>query len=288
MSTHVRHVCLFLLLAVLLFSRTPASAAKPELTLSYEAPHWLVIHGDHIPGKQVRINYLEAYCRANSTDADWVKHTVVKHEAQLISLNEEKTVLRIGDRVSDGLIVEHTIKAGREEIEIVISAHNPTNQTSEAHWAQPCIRLGDFTGFPDRGGDLNDYLGKCFLFLNGKLLRMTEVKPWAMKARYTPGQVWCPRDVPRDDVNPRPLSSLVPSNGLIGCFSGDERMLFAVAFEPYQELFQGVARCLHSDVRLGSLEPGEKKQIKGRIYLMKNNVPLLLQRYQSDFPEHGG
>lgn len=104
--------------------RTPASAAKPELTLSYEAPHWLVIHGDHIPGKQVRINYLEAYCRANSTDADWVKHTVVKHEAQLISLNEEKTVLRVRDRVSDGLIVEHTIKAGREEIEIVISEKN--------------------------------------------------------------------------------------------------------------------------------------------------------------------
>ena len=87
-------------------------------------------------------------------------------------------------------------------------------------------------------------------------------------------------------MNPRPLSSLVPSNGLIGCYSGDDTMIFAVAFEPYQELFQGVARCLHSDFRLGGLRAGERKQIRGRIYLMENDVPRLLKRYESDFPEH--
>lgn len=286
MSTPLGHFCLFPLLAGLLFCDSPASAAKPALTLSHEAPHWLVIHGDHIPCKQVRINYLEAYCRANSTDADWVEHTVVKHQAQFISLNKEKTVLRLRDKVSDGLIVEHTIKAGREEIEFLISVHNPTDQQSEAHWAQPCIRLGDFTGFPSQGRDLNDYLGKCFLFLKGKLVRMTEVKPWAMGARYTPGQVWCPNGVPRTDVNPRPLSALVPTSGLIGCYSGDDTMIFAVAFEPYQELFQGVARCLHSDFRLGGVKAGGKMQIRGRVYLMKNDVPRLLRRYKADFPGH--
>ncbi len=98
-------------------------------------------------------------------------------------------------------------------------------------------------------------------------------------------QVWCPRQVPRTDVNPRPLSPLVPSNGLIGCFSSDEKQIFAVAFEPYQELFQGVARCLHSDFRIGGLKPGESKQIKGKIYIVPNDVPALLNRYEKDFPE---
>ncbi len=156
MSTPLGHFWLFPLLAGLLFCDSPASAAKPALTLSHEAPHWLVIHGDHIPGKRVRINYLEAYCRAGSTAADWGQDTVVRHQTQVISINEDKTVLRLRDKVSDGLIVEHAIKVCGDEFEFVISTHNPTDQPSVAHWDQPCIRLGDFTGFPDRGGDLND------------------------------------------------------------------------------------------------------------------------------------
>ena len=91
--------------------------------------------------------------------------------------------------------------------------------------------------------------------------------------------------MPATDVNPRPLSSVHPSNGLIGCFSGDESQVFAVAFSPYQELFQGVAVCLHSDFRLGGLQPGETKHIYGKIYVLPNNIEELLKRYEQDFPE---
>ena len=94
--------------------------------------------------------------------------------------------------------------------------------------------------------------------------------------------------VPRTDVNPRPLSTLVPSNGLIGCFSQDEQWIFGMAFEPYQELFQGVARCLHSDFRIGTVKPGESKKVRGKIYLMRNDVDALLKRYAKDFPEQQG
>src|SRR5438093_499137 len=79
-----------------------------------------------------------------------------------------------------------------------------------------------FTGCtsPDKGpnGAPEDCRPKCFILLDGKMERLPTA-PWATEARYTPGQVWCPRHVPRTDVNPRPLSTLVPSNGLIGCFS---------------------------------------------------------------------
>ena len=87
-------------------------------------------------------------------------------------------------------------------------------------------------------------------------------------------------------MNPRPLNPLIPSNGLIGCFSGDEKLIFATAWEPYQELFQGIARCIHSDFRLGGLAPGERKQVRGKIYIVPNDVPALLKRYRADFPEH--
>jgi hypothetical protein len=261
---------------------TPAA----DLKLSFERPHMLFIHDELLPEQVMRVNYLEAYCRAGSTDADWVAHTVIPHQVEVLSLSDDRKVLRLRDTLADGVTVEHTITAKGDEVDFQLIAHNPSANRSEAHWAQACVRLAEFTGFDPHGSDLNDYLPKGFIFLEGKLARLSEVRPWASDARYTPGQVWCPPGVPRTDVNPRPLSPLVPDNGLIGAFSQDERLVFATAWEPYQELFQGVARCLHADFRLGGLPAGETRRIRGKIYLAANDVPALLKRYTRDFPEH--
>lgn len=266
---------------------TAAFAAEPTLTLTRD-DHWLIIHAPHVPGAEIRINYLEAYCRPGSTDADWIKHTVIPHRNELISLSPDRKILKLRDTLNDGVIVEHTITAKDDEVDFRLTAHNPTSTASEAHWAQPCVRLGPFTGYTsaERGPKdaPEDYLGKCFIFLDGKPAFLPTPN-WAETARYTPGQVWAPKHVPRTDVNPRPLSPLVPSNGLIGCTSADEKWLFATAWEPYQELFQGVARCLHSDFRIGGLAAGEKKEIRGKIYLTPNNLEALKTRYERDFPE---
>lgn len=256
----------------------PAAAADP-LALTWEK-NLLTISGTHLAGGEITINYLEAYCRSGSTDADWVKHTVIGHTTKLVEASDDKTFVRLEDTVSDGLRVHHEIRSTPDEVRFEITAHNPTDRRSEAHWAQPCIRLARFTG-----GDQQTYLARSFVFLDGRLARMP-TRDWATRARYTPGQVWCPTHVDRNDVNPRPLSPLVPSNGLIGCFSADEKQVFGTAFEPYQELFQGVAVCLHSDFRLGGLEAGETKTIKGRIYIAPD-VARLLARYEADFPHSG-
>ncbi|MCA8996441.1 MAG: hypothetical protein KDA80_05645 [Planctomycetaceae bacterium] len=246
--------------------------------------HWdqnyLTITGDQLPGGEMKVHYLEAYCRSGSTDADWVQHTRMKHETRRIEANEQGTMVRLQCHVGDGLIVDHLIQSTKDDVTFQLTAHNPTDKRSQAHWAQPCIRVDKFTG-----GNQQTYLAKSFVFLDGQLERMP-TRSWATEARYVPGQVWAPPGVPRSDVNPRPLSDLIPSNGLIGCFSEDESMIFATAFEPYQELFQGVAVCLHADFRLGGLEPGEKKTIRGKIYLVPNDLDALLKRYREDFPEH--
>jgi hypothetical protein len=142
--------------------------------------------------------------------------------------------------------------------------------------------VAQFTGVRQAAAS-EEYLAKSFIFQDGKLARMP-TQPWAKHARYTPGQVWCPKHVNRNDVNPRPLSSIIPSNGLIGCFSADEKMILATAWEPYQELFQGVIVCLHSDFRIGGLKPGETKKIRGKIYIVDADVSKLLRRYEADFP----
>jgi hypothetical protein len=282
----IQNLAVRLLVSLCFVGLLCSQSVAAGLTLARDG-HWLVIKGEQIPSGEIRINYLEAYCRANSTDADWVKHTVIRHTNQLVSLSEDKKVLKLHDTLADGVTVDHNIMARNDTVEFLLLARNPTLKRSEAHWAQPCVRLAAFTGFDLdlRKGDLNDYLPKCFIFVDGKLERMP-TREWATQARYTPGQVWAAPGVPRTDVNPRPLSKLTPSNGLIGCFSADEKLIFATAWEPYQELFQGVGRCLHSDFRLGGLHAGETKSIRGKIYIIPNDVPAFVKRYEKDFPEH--
>ena len=240
--------------------------------------NYLTITGPNLPGGEMRVLYLEAYCRPGSTDRDW-KETVIGHTTELVSASGDGREIKLRCRLNDGVVVDHVLTATADEVDFRLTAHNPTKQESQAHWAQPCVRVDKFTGL-----DKTQYVSKCFLFLDGKLERMP-TKNWAMKARYVPGQVWAAKGVDRNDVNPRPLSDATPSNGLIGCFSGDDKWLMASAWEPYQELFQGVAHCVHSDFRLGGLKPGETKRIKGKLYILPNDVEALLARYKKDFPE---
>ena len=258
----------------------------PPLKLAWK-DNYLRIRGENIPGGEIEILYLEAYCRANSQTTDWGKHTVVGHSTSMVSASEDGSRIELRCTLKDGVVVDHVITSKSDEVDFRLRAHNPTAKISEAHWAQPCMRVGDFTGLGHPGNPRTyDYIKKSFVFLDGKLSLMP-TKDWALEARYTPGQVWAAPGVPRADVNPRPLSKHVPSNGLIGCFSADDSQVLTMVWEPYQELFQGVITCLHSDFRLGGLAPGETLDIRGKVYLTGNDIPELLKRYARDFPGHG-
>jgi hypothetical protein len=258
---------------------------KRTLTATWK-DNFLVVRGDHVPGGELRTQYLEAFCRPGSTDRDWGK-TVIPHRTELVSTSENGCEIRLRSRLEDGVVVDHVITVGDDEVDFRLTATNPTKTDSVVAWAQPCLRLDKFTG--TNGDDARAlhpaYVRKCFVFLDGKLTRLPTT-PWATEARYTPGQVYVPKGVDRKDVNPRPLSSLVPASGLTGAFSRDERWIAAAAWEPYQELFQGVVSCMHADFRIGGLKAGETKRIRGKLYVTPADVDALVKRYQRDFPEH--
>lgn len=244
----------------------------------------LTITGRFYSGK-VAILYLEAYCRPGSTHRNW-SETVIPHRAALISASPDGNRLELRDTLVSGVIVNHILTASEDEVDFRLEAINPTPYPSEVEWAQPCIRVGAFTGCADHANP-DDYLERCFIFMDGRLTRMP-TPGWGADALYTPGQVWVPAQVSRADVNPRALNPFAPSNGLIGCFSGDDRFLLATAWDPYQELFQGVYQCLHSDFRIGGLQPGEHKVIRGKLYIMPADVGALLKRYERDFSGQTG
>src|SRR5678815_3607245 len=101
MSAFFFRICrtLAALLAIFPFA---ASAEPPSLTLGREG-QWLIIRGDHLPAREIRINYLEAYCRPNSTDADWVKHTVIAHKNELVSQRADGKEVQLRDTLADGV-----------------------------------------------------------------------------------------------------------------------------------------------------------------------------------------
>lgn len=251
------------------------------ITLSHREPY-IVVHDDRLPGGELEIHYLEAFCRSGSAHRTWGE-TIIPHETVFVSSAVGGSALRLRSTLEDGVVAAHVITGGRDAITFFVTVRNPTDRPSAVHWAQPCVRVGRFTG-TEGDGDPESYIGHCFVFVDGELTRLP-TQPWAVEAPYTPGQEYCPRDVPRDDVGPRPLSEVVPSNGLIGCVSGDGSMLLATAWHPCQMLFQGVKQCIHADFRIGGLAPGEMKRIKGRLYLLPNDPAALLRRYAEDFPD---
>ncbi len=273
-------------MAALLLGTISAAAGQESqsLTISWEK-NYLTIHGN-FPGHELKIHYLEAYCRPGSTNQDWRTETVIPHTAEKLEASPDGKLIKLHNKLADGVVVDHTITAASDEVDFRLVAHNPTDKPSLAHWAQPCIRVDKFTGAgaADARELVPAYTRKCFLFIGGKPTRLP-TEPWADKARYVPGQVYVPKSVDRNDVNPRPLSSLVPSSGLCGCFSADEKQIMAVVWEPYQEVFQGVAACIHNDFRIGGLAPGETKKIRGKIYIVPADVAQLVKRFERDFPE---
>jgi hypothetical protein len=264
-------------LAALTANTLIAGDAPTDFRVKWEKD-FLTISGKNIPGNEIRVNYLEAYCRDGSTDRDW-RETTIGHKTELVSSENDGRKLQLKCTLNDGVVVSHVITAVDDGIDFRLTATNSTKMASRAHWAQPCMRVDAFTG-----ANKDTYLAKSFVFYDGKLTRLP-TRDWATKARYVPGQVWAPKGVDRNDVNPRPLSTVVPSNGLIGCFSSDDSAILAMAWEPYQELFQGVVVCLHSDFRIGGLAPGETKNIRGKIYILDANVEKMLQHYRHDFPK---
>lgn len=267
------------LLLGLFFAAASSLAAEPQRLRLAWRDNFLAVSRADLPGETVTTQYLEAYCRDGSADRDW-HETVIGHQTRLVHASDDGHELALECRLRDGVIVKHQIVAGTDEVDFRLTAHNPTGVESRAHWAQPCTRVDRWTG---KGQ--NDYLNSLFVILDGRPTRLPTA-PWATKARYVPGQVYVPRGVDRHDVNPRPASDLVVSHGLVGCFSADEKWILAAAWEPWQELFQGVIVCVHSDFRLGGLKPGETKKIRGKLYLVRSSVDELLRRYERDFPEH--
>ena len=110
-------------------------------------------------------------------------------------------------------------------------------------------------------------------------LECTRCPPWETGRSSTVSGIYLPRPafgMPSD-------RSAGTWSGLRAGVSADDTMLLAMAWDQVQDLFQGIIVCIHSDFRIGGLQPGETKRLHGKLYVLGNDVDELLRRYHSDF-----
>ena len=237
----------------------------------------LTISGEDLPGKKMDIHYLEAFCKTGSTNRNW-DETTIPHETELISTGDNDKHIKLRTIVKPDIEVMHDIRARKDEVEFNLVLHNKGDKAIDVDWFQPCISVAQFTNRKQE-----DYISSCFIFTGSGLTTLDKTRR-TEEGFYKGGQVYVPAGINLKDVNPRPISPDQPANGLIGCFSGDNKYIMATAWDNYQELFQGIFVCIHSDPRIGGLKPGEVKKLRGKLYIVKNDPKKLLQRYQRDFP----
>ena len=237
----------------------------------------LTILSPDLPGGQVELLYLEAFCRRGSTHRRW-EDTVIPHRTVRLDGVGPTKAIRLRTELPGPVEVLHRIRAETGRVRFDLTLRNLGSEPADVEWFQPCIQVGAFSGL-----DQQTYIRRCFLFTEKGLQYLSDL-PRAEDALYKGGQVYVPAGVSSEDVNPRPISPVQPANGLIGCFSADGRWILATSWDHTQELFQGVIVCIHADPRIGGLLPGKTKRLKGCIYLINNDLPLLMRLYKRDFP----
>ena len=265
-----------LCLCIALFFGPHGCWAAAQLTIAW-TNSMLSISSPSVPGGKVDVWYLEAFCRSGAHNRDW-RQTTIPHKTELISADGKGKRIKLRTIVEPDIEVFHEIRAGKDEVDFRLTLKNKGDRFADLQWFQPCMRIGGFTGLKQ-----DDYHRRCFIFTAQSLTTLDKTRR-TEAALYRGGQVYVPEGIDLDDVNPRPISPDRPVNGLIGCFSPDNRLMLAMAWDRTQELFQGVIVCIHNDPRVGGLNPNETKNLRGKVYLVKNDPDALLKRYRRDFP----
>src|SRR5881227_1722987 len=68
--------------------------------------NYLTISGPDLPGREMKIHYIEAYCRPGATDRKW-EQTTIGHTTRLVSAAADGHSLVLECTLKDGVKVRH-------------------------------------------------------------------------------------------------------------------------------------------------------------------------------------
>src|SRR6476661_8088727 len=94
------------------------------LTLSWK-DNYLTIRGEKLPGREMRVLYMEAYCRPGAHGRKW-EQTTIGHKTRLVAADADGKRLELECVLNDGVVVKHEITAGADVVDFRLVATNPT------------------------------------------------------------------------------------------------------------------------------------------------------------------
>jgi hypothetical protein len=250
------------------------SVAGPSLAWTNNLLTWA---DPRLPGGKLDIFYLEAFCLPGGHERRW-DQTRLPHTTRMTRRAPDGSGLSFETKVGKSVVVDHGVRMTKDGLVMDFTLSNQGTEPWQVQWFQPaCVRVDAFTG-----ASQSNYTQRAFVFTSRGLTWLSETRR-REDALYRGGQVYLPPWVDAADANPRPISLDRVTNGVIGCVSGDNRWLLALASDRTFELFEGVYVCLHSDPWIGGLQPGEVRRVRQRLYLLPNDPKALLRRYRRDF-----
>src|ERR1051326_6249903 len=130
--------CVILLLLFVVFTSTGLQAAE-GLTVAW-TNNMLSVKGPKLPGGQIEVWYLEAFCRSGSTHRDW-HQTTIRQQTELLEAPVNGKRLRLRTRVEPNVEVVHVIRAGSDEVDFRLELQNKSPSEVDVQWFQPCMRV---------------------------------------------------------------------------------------------------------------------------------------------------
>src|SRR5438552_16883248 len=104
------------LLSVCIFRSTARGDDDRAMRIAWK-DNYLTISGQELPGREMKILYIEAYCRPGATDRKW-DQTTIGHKTRLVSAAEDGHSLILECTLADGVEVKHQISATTDEVEL--------------------------------------------------------------------------------------------------------------------------------------------------------------------------
>ena len=96
----------------------------------------LTIRGKHLPGGAVEVWYIEAFAGPVPHNAIGSRR-VIPHKTEPVESAADGRRIRLRSRLEDGVVVDHEIRAGRDEVDFRVVATNPTRSSRRRNGPSP-------------------------------------------------------------------------------------------------------------------------------------------------------
>ncbi|MFI4912226.1 MAG: hypothetical protein ACIAQZ_11220 [Sedimentisphaeraceae bacterium JB056] len=187
-------------------------------------------------------------------------------------------------KLREGMEFSAGVKPCGEDIELSFKVTNNTGQRLDSIEINPCFMLIDSPDFPDRK------MENFYISIDGKLTSLSRTTPTPQQLGREPWVTVLLKENKETYAGQRDthmwwmVDQLADENLMIAV-SSDKKHIVGYTWNtrPFVLMNNVKHPCMHTGPGIiSNLADGQSAEVFGKIYLMKNDMPLLLEKYNAD------